>query len=313
MIQPLHDNEIPIDRNLVRRLIDSQLPQHSHLPLQTLSASGSSNLLFRLGSDMLIRLPRQPGGSRGLRIEQHWASQLRSQLPVDIPEVLVVCEPSTAYPESWSVVRWLDGNTVGTARSKRLTPEQRTALAADLADSVRTLQSIEITPQAAVAPELKHYRGNTLHSFDPAMRSNIDACRQLSGLDLNLNRALEIWEQALTLPGADETDQAHWYHSDLVAENLLSRAGRLRAILDFGGLGVGDPSIDLHGVWELFNASDRQIFRERLGVDDAQWMRGRAWAIAIALGCFPYYWKKMPERISDRLVMANEALTDDLD
>ncbi len=313
MHAPLHDNELTVDLPLIRALIDQQLPQYTHLPLVPLAASGSSNLLFRLGEELLVRLPRQPGGSGGLHIEQHWASLLQPFLPVRIPQVEVIAKPTEKFPESWSVVRWLEGRTVGNATSSGMPPLQRTQLARDLADALTALRAIAVSPQAAAAPELKHYRGNTLKSFDQVMRNNIEACRSLPELDLNLDAALKLWEKALLLPGADMRSTSRWYHSDLVAENLLSQDGRLVAILDFGGLGIGDPTIDLHGAWELFNTKDRHLFRERLGVDDAQWQRGRAWALAIALGCFSYYWNKMPERIADRLVMAKAALDDDLE
>ena len=106
----------------------------------------------------------------------------------------------------------------------------------------------------------------------------------------------------------DQPDQ--WFHSDLVAENLLTTNGRLTGVLDFGGLAIGDPTIDLHGAWEIFDSDARDIFRTRLNVDDATWNRGRAWALAIAVSVFSYYWTTMPKRCTDRLAMARNVLTD---
>ena len=48
----------------------------------------------------------------------------------------------------------------------------------------------------------------------------------------------------------------------------------------------------------------------QLEVGEADWLRGRAWALAIALGCFTYYWEKMPGRRRDRLAMAQSVLAD---
>ena len=59
----LHDDELPVDISLVRRLVARSLPEQASLRLEPLTASGSSNVLFRLGDDLLVRLPRQPGGS----------------------------------------------------------------------------------------------------------------------------------------------------------------------------------------------------------------------------------------------------------
>ena len=59
---PLHEDEIPIDEQVVQRLLEGQHPEWSPLAIQRLSTSGSSNVLFRLGDDLLVRLPRQPNG-----------------------------------------------------------------------------------------------------------------------------------------------------------------------------------------------------------------------------------------------------------
>ena len=64
MAEKLHDNEIPIDDLLVQQLVSDQFPDWSDLPLKQLGASGSSNLLYKLGTDTLVRLPRQPGGGK---------------------------------------------------------------------------------------------------------------------------------------------------------------------------------------------------------------------------------------------------------
>lgn len=55
--------------------------------------------------------------------------------------------------------------------------------------------------------------------------------------------------------------------------------GRLTAVIDFGTCGVGDPACDLAVAWTLLDAPGRQRFREILDVDDAQWERGRGWAL----------------------------------
>jgi aminoglycoside phosphotransferase (APT) family kinase protein len=70
-----------------------------------------------------------------------------------------------------------------------------------------------------------------------------------------------------------------WYHGDVAAGNLLVRDGRLCAVIDFGGLAVGDPACDLAIAWTLLDAPSRALFRTRLDVDDAIWTRGRGWVL----------------------------------
>jgi aminoglycoside phosphotransferase (APT) family kinase protein len=131
----------------------------------------------------------------------------------------------------------------------------------------------------------------------------------IDGFDLDLDHALAVWEDGLRLPGADRTAADQWYHGDLVAENLLISAGRLSAVIDFG-VSVGDPTIDLHGAWEILDLPAREIFRNRMQADEDTWLRGRAWALGIALGTFSYYWHTLPARRADRMAMARNVLAD---
>jgi aminoglycoside phosphotransferase (APT) family kinase protein len=95
-----------------------------------------------------------------------------------------------------------------------------------------------------------------------------------------------------------------------LAENLLLDGPRLAAVLDFGGLSLGDPAVDLMVAWELLDAPSREVFREAVDVDDESWLLGRGWALAVALMTFPYYWQTMPARCADRLAMARAVLAD---
>lgn len=105
-------------------------------------------------------------------------------------------------------------------------------------------------------------------------------------------------------------DEPRWLHGDLFPENLLLHEGRLAAVLDFDVLSVGDPTVDLVVAWALLDPPGRQVFRSVLGVDKPTWLRGRAWALAIALMTLPYYWHTMPERCSVAIAMAHAVLSD---
>ena len=310
MAYSLHDNEVPVDSDLVRRLIDSQFPQYAAMPLSRLEASGSTNVLFRLGDNLLVRLPRQPGGSAGIDKEQRWLPKIGRHLPVAVPEIVALGEPGCGFGERWSIVRWLEGELPKACAPDDPPTPERSTLAADLADVIIALRAVEVSEAAASDPALRWYRGRSLAEFDEGTRRNIQKCRSIEGFDLDLDAARALWTEALDLPGAHGAAPDRWYHSDLVAENLLLTDGRLTAVLDFGGLAVGDPTIDLHGAWEVLDMPAREVFRARLGVDDAEWLRGRAWALAIAFAVFAYYWRAMPKRRRDRLTMARSVLAD---
>lgn len=309
----LHRNEIAIDVDLVRKLVDNEDPQYSGLTLKRLEASGSSNVLYRLGDDLLVRLPRQPGGGRAIVKEHRWLPEIGRHLTVAVPEILTLGKPADGFKEQWSIVRWLPGELAQACTLDDPPAPEHAALASDLADVILALRAIDVSEAAVRDSALRSYRGGTLAAFDEQMHRNIRLCRSIDGLDLDLNAVLSVWTAAQKLPGANTIGLDRWYHSDLVAENLLLSGGRLTGVLDFGSLAVGDPTIDLHGAWEVLDPPAREIFRSRLQVDDAEWLRGRAWALGIALGAFSYYWDKMPKRRQDRLAMARSVLADTVD
>ena len=314
MADTLHDDELRVDVRLVRALVDRALPEYASLPLSPLDSSGSSNALFRLGDEFLVRLPRQPGGSTTIEKEARWLPQIGPLLPVSVPEIVAIGERGLDYPERWSVVRWIDGNvpTVVDPRSEVVAARGSLAPALDLAAMVTALHAIVVPPSALADPSLRSYRGAPLAAQDMQTRRAIEACREISDLDLDLDldAALQVWEQAMTLPGIERVATPRWYHGDLLAENLLVRDGRLTAVLDFGGLAVGDPTVDLIVAWEVLDTASRDVFRQAVGADDPTWFRGQAWALTLALGTFPYYWVTMPDRCASRLAIARSIIAE---
>ncbi|MGL5009163.1 MAG: phosphotransferase, partial [Paracoccaceae bacterium] len=116
------------------------------------------------------------------------------------------------------------------------------------------------------------YRGGDLRVYDAEAREAIAA---LAGR-LDAGRAVAVWERALASAwqGAPV-----WVHGDVAAGNLLLRDGELAAVIDFGGLAVGDPACDLVGAWTMFDGAARLAFREEVGVDAGTWDRARGWAL----------------------------------
>jgi aminoglycoside phosphotransferase (APT) family kinase protein len=303
----LHADELSIDEDVVGRLVADQLPEYSGASVRRLAASGSSNALFRLGDDLLVRLPRQSGGSATLLKEVRWLRQLRDSLPVAVPEVIAVGDPGHGYSEHWSVVRWIDGEHPAVAGPAA---GSRDRLARDLAGVVRALRQLEVPPEARQDATLRSYRAASLTAIDPDIRDCAEQCRAIPGLDLDLDAVLVVWDEAIAIAADSSSPGTHWVHGDLFAENLLVRGGRLTAVLDFGGLAVGDTTVDLVPAWELLDPKERALFRTEVGVDDRTWLLSRAWALAIALMTLPYYWRTMPERSADRLALAQQVLRD---
>ena len=133
------------------------------------------------------------------------------------------------------------------------------------------LRAIDAT--AGPQPGLHNwYRGATLDTFDQTTRSSVE---ELVG-HIEVDLVMEIWSaaRAARWDGADA-----WFHGDLSEGNLLLKDGRLAAVIDFGTCGVGDPACDLAIAWTLLTKAGRRVFRDRVGVDDTAWARGRGWAL----------------------------------
>ncbi|MCW2761724.1 MAG: hypothetical protein JWR85_1925 [Marmoricola sp.] len=285
------------------------MPAYASLPVRRLASSGSTNALFRLGDELLVRLPRQPGGSATISKEAEWLPVLGPLLPVSVPDVVAVFEPDLDYPERWSVVRWIDGAHPDVVDPTTSIDPRREHLAKNLARVLETLRQAEVPTGAVTNPRLQSYRGEPLATMDHATKENIERCRSLDGFDFDLDAAELIWAEAMRLSRAAEQQRPRWYHGDLAAENLLMRDGTLAAVLDFGGLSVGDPTVDLVVAWEVLDPPARELFRKLADVDDATWLRGRGWALSITLMTW-YYWTTMPERRARCMAVGRNILAD---
>lgn len=312
----LHDDHLPLDTELVGRLVERSFPEYADLTITPFEASGSTNALYRLGADLLVRLPRRPGGSASIDKEARWLPFVAEHLTTPVPEVVGVGEPAFGYPERWSITRWIDGRTPDAPWDPAHGSSD--AFADDLARTVRELRDIPIPADVVDDPDLRWYRGGLLADVDEDFIRAWEACHEVPGLGLDLGRALEVWEEALAVERRSEASAADglapqrpemsWFHGDLFAENLLVRDGRLAAVLDAGGLAIGDPTIDLVAGFEVLDADGLRTYRDALEVSDDEWTRAKGWALHIAIITFPYYWQSMPTRCAHRRVMAEAVL-----
>ena len=98
-----------------------------------------------------------------------------------------------------------------------------------------------------------------------------------------------------------------WIHTDLLRPNLLVGDGRLRAVIDFGGM--GDPAADVVPAWSVFGAAGRAVYRDALAVDDGTWERARGYALHQAM-IIPYYAETNPDFVAVAARTVEQVLAD---
>ncbi len=296
----LHENEIEVDEALVRSLLAAQCPQWAQLPLAP-AGEGTDNTMYRLGDDLLVRLPRTADKARAVRKEQEWLPRLAPLLTCAIPEPIHVGTPTNFFPLAWSIYRWIDGEVAGPD-----TVRDWPAFGSDLAAIVRELHGIDLMG-ATRTGELSWYRGGSLRAHDEWTTENFGICRTVVGAELDIDALEQMWRAALTLP--DSAKPHVWLHGDLKPTNLLAKEGKLHAVIDFGALSVGLPDAEHSTVWDL-PAPARQVYWNTLDIDDHTWTRARAWAIAVGINGMSYYWNTYPAFVAECRARLEEILAD---
>jgi aminoglycoside phosphotransferase (APT) family kinase protein len=129
---------LPIDSALVTRLIAAQFPQWAGRPVRPVEPGGNDNRTFRLGDDLLVRLPSHPIYAAAVEKEQAWLPRLAGGLPLPIPAPIGLGASTADYPCRWSIYRWLEGAPLSMSPVMDLV-----RLATDLGEFLTALRDID--------------------------------------------------------------------------------------------------------------------------------------------------------------------------
>lgn len=262
--------DVDVTGALVRSLLTAQHPDLADRPL-TLVANGWDNVIFRIGDDLVARLPRRRVAADLVANEQRCLPLLAPLLPIAVPVPLRTGEPSDAYPWHWSIGPWFDGDVAADV-----------VLVDDTAEAERLGSFLAALhrPAPADAP-LNRFRAQPVSELRDRFVPRVD---QL-GERVDRVAVLSLFDRLLDVP--DWTNRAVWVHGDLHTANVLVVDGCVSAVIDWGDVTSGDPACDLAIGWMLFDDDDRMVFRAAAGahraIDDATWQRGMAWALHFAV------------------------------
>ena len=219
-----------IDVDLARRLVDSQFPQWSDLPITRVELDGWDNRTFRLGDAMTVRMPSgtvvRAAGGEGAALaaacsRRSCRSPSRSRSP----------RASRAR-----AIRTPGRSTAGSTARPPPRPRSPTS-----PRSPPTLAGFLVALRRVDADRRPGARPPQLLPRRPARRPTRTRRSRRStklGDEIPGDAAMRVWEDASRRAG---TSDPVWFHGDVATGNLLLRDGRLAAVIDFGTSGVGDP------------------------------------------------------------------------
>lgn len=208
-----------------------------------------------------------------LEAEAKASAEFNECCPFPSPKPVGVGRASSDYPLPWLVQTWIHGQIatpIGLCGSS--------AFALDLVRLIASLRTANLHGRTFDGQG----RGGNLPDHDGWMEECFSKSEQL----LDVERLRRMWGNLRKLPPSKWEAMSH---KDLIPGNLLVHGERLVGVLDTGGFGPADPSLDLVAGWHLLDRDSRAVFRKALQADDLEWHRGAAWAFEQAMGLVWYY------------------------
>jgi aminoglycoside phosphotransferase (APT) family kinase protein len=259
---------VEVSAAVVRALLRDQQPDLADRPLVRV-ANGWDNATFRLGDDLVVRMPRRDEAVPLILHEQRYLPGIAIRSPVPVPVPVYAGRPTPDFPWPWSVVRWVPGVPAVDAE-----PADRAPAAGGVAAFLTALH----VPADAEVP-VNPVRGVPLLDRSGVVLERLgDRARYPRAAELGA-----VWAHACAAPAWD--GPAMMLHGDLHPANILLAAdGSLAGVIDFGDVGAGDPAVDLAVGWLMFDAGTRQRFIGAFGraVDRDTWARARGWALVLS-------------------------------
>lgn len=254
--------------NLAKKLITEQFPEYAQLFITSVESQGHDNRSFRLGNEMLIRIPTKSQYALKVAKEQDLLPKLAPHLSFEIPAPIKMGHPSQDYPYPFSIYKWLQGRSINLIDKKTIDLEK---LAFNMAKFLKELQAIKDVA-GPMPGQHNWWRGSHISVYDKDAREQIAALSEI----IDSDKAMDLWIRALNTKWKKDPV---WIHGDFAIGNLLLKDGKLSAVIDFGGMGMGDPACDLVIAWTYLEGSSREIFIKEMNLDEDTWLRAKAWAL----------------------------------
>ena len=257
-----------INPDLVKKLIAEQFPEYAHLPIGSVRKQGHDNRTYRLGNDMLVRMPSAEYYALKVPKEQELLPLLKPYLSIDIPVPIRMGNASHDYPFNFSIYKWLEGTS---ANFLKLNDKALESIAIQLAKFLKELHGI-VGIDGPSPGKHNGWGGDHVSVYDEGARKQISELSEI----IDEYKAMELWEQACK---TKRNKIPVWIHGDFAFGNFLIKDGKLSGVIDFGGMAIGDPASDLVIAWTFLKGKSREIFKQAMDLDSETWLRARGWVL----------------------------------
>lgn len=262
------DLELPPER--ARALIELRWPELAPVRLEPFG-HGWDNTAYLVNGELVFRFPRRRFFSPLLEIEAEVLPRLAPHLPLPVSSPTHAARGDEAFPFLFAGYPVLPG---ATACRLSWTDARREACAAPLARFLKALHGISVTDH-----DLDHGPVDPMDKANLPKRTRL-VRERLAGLSgrggrLDLPGVVAEMEALQQTPGWDR--RPRWVHGDFYLRHLIVGPDyRLRGVIDWGDVHLGDPALDLSIAFTFLPPTARETFRREYGeIDPATWDRAR--------------------------------------
>ncbi|MGW6374820.1 aminoglycoside phosphotransferase family protein [Rhodococcus sp. NPDC055112] len=259
------DPEIEITAELVHDLLEDQHPDLAGLAIREI-VGGWDNQVWRLGDELVVRMPRTERAPDLQRKERRWLPVLAPRLPLPIPTPVRIGEPSARFPKPWTIMTWVPGEPLD------CTSISRGDHAAEVLAGFLTALHVEAPAEAPTSSDRGAHPPESTGSFEKFLQA-VDP----GGISADVQDIRDVWDDAVAAP--EWEGPPVWLHGDLHPANVVVSDGTLSGVIDFGDMFTGDPAWDLAAAWLLLpTGAASQFFEVYAHADEAMIRRARGLA-----------------------------------
>lgn len=253
----------------IRELIESQFPHFKDEMIRPIELQGHDHRTYYLGDEFLIRICSHPRYRYQVVKEYQFLPVFPSYLDLKIPSYRYLGVPTPLFPFHFGILQWIPGES-----KSELSSDEQQHVAKTIRHFLCQLHTIP-TENGILFGKHNFFRGGPISIY---AKEAVDAIEKLYFSKSTLLKVMnDAVRQSTYSPDV-------WVHGDLDLSNLLFDQTHCIAVIDFGGMAIGDPSCDFAFGYLCLDKKARDEFYSDVPMEIIKKARGWAcWKAVISL------------------------------